>query len=365
MTLFRYLFVRYVFVFSALLGVLGIFSSLVTMVEITAEFSRSNLGFQQILGLTLLRVPGTLYQILPLVVILATVAMLLGLARSSELVVARSAGRSGLVLLMAPALAAFLIGLVAIGAANPIVAATKSRYDEVASRYKAGGRSILSISGDALWLRQGDAEGQVVIRAERSNNQGNEFKDVTFLGLDSDGTPSFRIQADAAELTPAGWAIRDATRWEIEPGIDPQTAMRKAPLMHLDSNLTVDQVRDGFGDPSTNSLWELPSFIKQLQQAGFSARRHQMWMQAELSQPLMLVAMVLVSAAFTMRPQRMGQTGMLVVGAIGLGFGAYFIRNLMSLLGENGQLPIIAAAWGPPVAIVLFAVGIILHMEDG
>jgi lipopolysaccharide export system permease protein len=90
-----------------------------------------------------------------------------------------------------------------------------------------------------------------------------------------------------------------------------------------------------------------------------------MWMQAELSQPLMLVAMVLVSAAFTMRPQRMGQTGMLVVGAIGLGFGAYFIRNLMSLLGENGQLPIIAAAWGPPVAIVLFAVGIILHMEDG
>lgn len=365
MTLFRYLFLRYLVVFSAITAALAIFSALVTMVEVTAEFGRSSPGFQQIIGLSLLRLPGTMYQVLPLIVILATVTMLLGLTRSSELVVARAAGRSGMALLLPPALAAALIGVLAIAVGNPIVAATKSRYDDVSSQYKAGGRSVLSISGDALWLRQGDENGQVVIRAERSNNQGDEFLDVTFLGFDPESAPTFRIQAASAQLTPAGWAIRDATKWQIKPGVDPQTLRSTSPLMHLDSNLTVDQVRDGFGDPSTNSLWELPGFIKQLQQAGFSARRHQMWLQSELSQPLMLVAMVLISAALTMRPQRLGQTGMLVIGAIGLGFAAYFLRNLMSLLGENGQLPIVAAAWGPPVAIILFGMGVLLHMEDG
>jgi len=365
MTLFRYLFLRYLVVFTAITGVLGVFSALVTMVEVTAEFGRSSPGFQQILALSLLRLPGTLYQVMPLIVILATVAMLLGLTRNSELVVARAAGRSGMALLIAPALAAALIGILAIAMGNPIVAATKGRYDEVSARYKSNGRSVLSISGDAIWLRQGDENGQVVIRADRSNNQGDEFLDVTFLGFDPDSAPAFRIQAASAQLTPAGWAIRDATKWLIEPGVDPQSLQSTTALMHLDSNLTLDQVRDGFGDPSTKSLWELPGFIKQLQQAGFSARRHQMWLQTELSQPLMLVAMVLISATLTMRPQRLGQTGMLVVGAIGLGFTAYFLRNLMSLLGENGQLPIIAAAWGPPFAIILFAIGVILHMEDG
>jgi len=35
------------------------------------------------------------------------------------------------------------------------------------------------------------------------------------------------------------------------------------------------------------------------------------------------------------------------------------------VLGENGQIPVMLAARGPPVAATLLALGLLLHQEDG
>jgi len=66
-----------------------------------------------------------------------------------------------------------------------------------------------------------------------------------------------------------------------------------------------------------------------------------------------------------MRHTRQGRTGLMVLLALVMGFGLYFIRNLAQVLGENGQIPIALSAWGPPVAAVLLPLGLLLHWEDG
>ena len=48
-----------------------------------------------------------------------------------------------------------------------------------------------------------------------------------------------------------------------------------------------------------------------------------------------------------------------------LGFGLYFLRNFAQILGENGQLPEIWAAWIPPVAAIGLSLAFLLHTEDG
>ena len=50
---------------------------------------------------------------------------------------------------------------------------------------------------------------------------------------------------------------------------------------------------------------------------------------------------------------------------MGLGFTLYFVRNFAQILGENGQIPILLAAWAPPVAAILLPLGLLLHLEDG
>ena len=75
--------------------------------------------------------------------------------------------------------------------------------------------------------------------------------------------------------------------------------------------------------------------------------------------------MVLIAAAFTMRHARFGKTGVAVLSAIMLGFALYYIRSFVQILGETGQVPVALAAWAPPVASLLLAMGLLLHMEDG
>jgi lipopolysaccharide export system permease protein len=120
-----------------------------------------------------------------------------------------------------------------------------------------------------------------------------------------------------------------------------------------------------FRAPYTVPIYELPGFIAQLNAAGFAALQHRIWLQMQLSNPLMLSAMVLIGAGFTMRHTRFGRTGMMVLAAILLGFGVYFIRDFAEVLGESGQLPAALVAWAPPVAAILLAVGVLLHTEDG
>lgn len=339
---------------------------LIDMVEQIRKFGSTEASFGTLLSLTALNVPETLYRILPLIMILATLALFLGLARSSELVVTRAAGRSALKSLVAPLVVTLIIGIVAVAVINPIVAATSKQYETVAGRLSNEGDSTVSVSREGLWLRQGTQSGQTVIRAERANLDGTVLFDATFLGFDAAGRPSYRIEANVARLVTGAWQIEGAKEWRFDPGaVIPEQNAFTADRMSLASNLTRDQILDSFGTPSAIPIWELPAFIAQLENAGFSARNHRTFFHMELALPVLLISMVLVGAGFTMRHTRMGRTGLMVMLALALGFSLYFIRNFAAILGENGQVPILLAAWGPPIAAVLLPLGLLLHLEDG
>ena len=356
---------RFAMLVLLLMGVLFSLMILIDLIEQTRRFSSFDVSFGQRLGLTLLNAPARLNEILPLILLLATVVLFVGLARTSELVVTRAAGRSAIRALFAPGLVALAIGGFAVAVLNPIVAATSQRYTTVAETYRSGGASALSLSGDGLWLRQGGAQGQTVIRASRANADGSTLYDVTFLAYSPAGGPVRRLEARSAELTSDGWMLSNAKAWPLTAGLNPEANAARHERLIVPTSLTLDRIRETIGSPSGISIWDLSAFIDQLEQAGFSARRHHVWFQSELARPLFLLSMVLIAAAFTMRPQRSGGTGVAVLTAVLLGFGLYFIRSFAQILGENGQIPILFAAWATPVAANLLALGLLLNTEDG
>jgi lipopolysaccharide export system permease protein len=339
--------------------------ALVDLVDQTRRFADRGVSAGGIIELTLLNTPETVQAVLPLIVLLATVGLFVSLARSSELIVTRAAGRSVPVLLIAPLCVAITIGAIATTMLNPIVAGTSKRYTELSQGYRSGGASTLSISEEGLWLRQGTPQGQMVIRAWRSNPEADVLYDVTFLAYAPQGGPIRRIQADSAELRPGEWFLRNVKDWPLTPGINAEGSSTSRQTLVLPSTLTVERIRESFGRPSTISIWNMQDFIRQLDQAGFSTVQHRVWFQAELARPLFLVAMVLIASAFTMRHTRLGGTKIAVLASVLLGFALYFIRSFGLILGENGQIPVLLAAWAPPAASVLLALGPLLHAEEG
>ncbi len=365
MTLDLYFARRFLISFFMIAAIFIVLMMLIDLIDQVRRFQGVSVSFGQLMHLVLLNVPAAMNNILPLLMILSTVTLFVSLARSSELVVTRAIGRSGLRALVPPGLVALLIGLMAVGMLSPIVSATSNRYDVLAQTYRTGGTETVSLSSEGLWLRQGDRSGQTVIHATGYSGASATLYGVTFITFTPSGAPIRRIYADSAQLAGGDWVLSQAKAWPLTPGLNSESASAEHDMLRVPTSLTQERITETLSRTEGVSIWDLPETIRDLENAGFSTTRHRVLFQSELARPLFLVAMVLVASAFTMRHTRFGGTGVAVLTAVLLGFALYFMRNFAQILGENGQLPPALAAWAPAIASLLLALGLLLQAEDG
>ncbi|HZD25388.1 MAG TPA: LPS export ABC transporter permease LptG [Alphaproteobacteria bacterium] len=312
-----------------------------------------------VLQLSLLQLPELGQKVVPFAALFGALHTFTRLTRSHELIVARAAGVSVWQFLMPPVLIAFLIGVFVVTVFNPFAAVMISRYEQLEGHFLEGRTSLLAVSSTGLWLRQGDARSQSVIHARHVSAAGTDLRDViVFLYGDTDEFTG-RIDAKAAHLRRGYWELDDALLTR------PQQPSEHHETYKLPTTLTLEQIQESFASPETLSFWALPRFIRTLEQAGFSAQRHRLYWNAIMATPLLLCAMVLLAATFSLRLTRRGHTGLLLAAGVCTAFVLYFISDVVYALGVAGNLPVALAAWTPAGVSTLLGVASLLHLEDG
>lgn len=347
----------------------AIFSVFVVLVLLAYSFDtiellrrasgRAEIELQTVIGMSLLRLPNLSMKLLPFAALFGGMLALARLTRSQELTVARAAGVS-VWQFLAPAISlAVLIGVFVITIFNPLSAAMLSRYEAIEAKTLRGRASMLAVSTTGLWLREADATGQIVVHALRVAQQGVELRDVILFYFE--GTDRFvkRVDASEAYLRDGYWELRDAVT--SHPG---QAGTFDAEL-RLPTSLTFDRIQESFASPSTVSFWQLPAFIVAMENAGFSAARHRLHYQTLLAVPLLLCAMLLIAASFSLRLTRRGGIGLMLGLGVGVGFLLYFVIELVQPFGLNGTLPVALAAWAPTGICLMLGGSLLFHLEDG
>ena len=366
MTLMRYILKRFL---SNVLKVQLAFLVLIFVidgVEQAQRLSPYDVQGVEVLYLIALRSPQYMMLIFPLVMMLASLSTFVGLARSSELVVMRGAGQSGIRLLFIPVVTTFVIGVMITAMFNPIVAATIRRTDVLLAEYNVGGPSLVSLGSQEIWLRQGTEESQFVIQADRASFNGTILFQVNLFEFTPDGSLVRRIEADTGTLGDGEWLLRNGTEWQFDyEKSESATDTTSFDDLMLQTTLTSQEILEKFASPEAVSIYELPALIVRLKEAGFSDQRQRLFLQAELARPIMLVAMVLIGAGFSMRHARFGQTGLMVLIAVFSAFLLYALQSIAESLGAAFEIPIMLAAWGAPIAGILLTMGLLLHLEDG
>lgn len=366
MTVWRYITMRFLTRVLIVLGLLLGLVLLLTMIDNMSRAAGAGRGTDFALKLTLTQAPATMSKVFPLVFMLASLWTFLGLSRSSELVILRAAGVSALRFLMFPVIAAILIGGVVVTVFNPVVAVTTQAYSALRDEMSRGGSNVLSLSEDALWLRQGGEDGQTVIEARRVSADGLILFGVRMHQFDTDNRLLNRIEARSATLGAGEWILRGVSRWNLAATAGASLgSAEQLPELRIPTDLSQERILDTFASPEAVSIWEMPEFIRSLEHAGFSAQRHRVFYQTELARPALFAAMVLIGAAFALRNIRFGQTGVMILLAIFSGFLLYFFKDLTESLGNAGTVPTVLAAWTPPLIAILLSVTILLHLEDG
>ena len=113
------------------------------------------------------------------------------------------------------------------------------------------------------------------------------MSDGGLLNFNTDGLPLSRIEAQSALLEEGGWSLKNAKLWPLATSDGRPANPERDAVVHqelfLPTTLTEEQIRDSFAEPSAISVWELPAFIQQLENAGFAARAHSVYLQSELA----------------------------------------------------------------------------------
>lgn len=360
-TLFRYIALRAMAGIGALFVILSSLILLVDLIEnmrFAGKVADGDFGFA--LALTVLRVPALTQTLIPFVFLFGSIWMFNQLNRRSEVSVMRSAGLSVWRLLGPAALIAALAGVTIITLIDPISSKMLSYAEQIKSVKTGQDQNLVRVHGDGIWLRQRDGDMQLIINARNFDEERAALERVTVWRFGGESVFLERIDADEAFLSGRTIELHNARLMSIAEQVE-----RRSPVFAIPTALTPSDLRERVAPPETMSLWQLPRFILLADAAGLPTTRYHIRFHDLCATPLKLLAMVLIAAAFSLRPMRMGGALSLLVFSIGAGFLLYMLSEISTAFGESGLAPVALAAWTPAVIATLAAVTALLHLEDG
>ena len=313
-----------------------------------------------VLGLALMQSPSVVLILFPFAVLFGVLSAFMSMNRRGELVAMRAAGVSAWRFILPAAAAIALVGVFVVTALNPGASQLTARFERRQSALLSG---YLIEPPKPVWLRQGDGQTQVIIRARANQGPGVLLKDVTLLvyRTDANGALQFtrRIDAETAQLLPG--ELRLSKAWEARAG-QPATPHQ---TLSLPSTLDADTALARFAPPQAVPFWSLPGLIGRTEAAGFSAVSYRLQFHQLLATPLMYAAMAILAAAFSLRLIRLGGLAALAGAGVGLGFVVFFINQLAGALGRSGVVPPVLVAWSPPLLALLAGCTLLFYTEDG
>jgi lipopolysaccharide export system permease protein len=325
---------------------------------------------------SLLEVPGHLYELLPISVLIGTIYALARMAQSSEFTILRTGGLGpgralGLLAGLGVAFAAltFVIG--------DYVAPPAEREGVLV---KARARGGLAIGRTGAWLKERRSEDGVErnfsINIGAAGDAGS-LRDVRIFEADAAGRLVARIEARAGRVGGDGtWTLSKVTvaRWPVPshagsgaappaapaasgPGTGngaPMVQLQSLPELRWPSTLSPEVVAGAVLPLKTMSTYELWRYGGHLSAQEQDSQRYEIQFWKKALYPFACLVMVALALPFAYLHARAGGVSLKVFGGIMLGISFVLLNNVASHLGMlRDWTPWVAAAMPGLVYLVM------------
>jgi LPS export ABC transporter permease LptG len=343
----RYLLREYVKFLGIGLGVGAVLFLVVDLLQTLDRFLRIKPPFTYILQHFIFRLPGALYDGLPIVVLIATVFLFLSLTRAHELDALKAAGVS-LYRVSVPILVFALMLSVAAGFfQETALPAINARAEEIDSVKIRGNLPRHLQKRNQLWYRSTETRFwrmQLLDPVERSIDQ------LLLLEVNQDFQLVSRLDAKRARWTPTGWELSQGFLRPVVKG----TQMDSTPFERLVVKMPEDiqdftKVQTA---PEIMSFVELRAYVQKLQETGHQAGKYIVELYSKLSFPLVHLIMALVAIPFALISPRSGGRAVGIAIAIVISVGYWLVHYMALAFAKADLLPPFLAAW---TANVVFA----------
>ena len=315
----------------------------------------------------LFEVPGHLYELAPIAVLIGTIYSLARMAQSSEFTILRTGGLGPGRALRLLALLGLAFALLTFVVGDFLAPASKQQGVLLKARTSGG----LAIGGAGAWLK----EHRSTPEGERSysvnvagTGAGGTLLGVRIFEFDADGRLLSRIESAEGRVGTDGsntgssttWQLKDAQRTQWPPARStglPTVAVTRHALLDWPSTLDAKVVAAAVlpdGTMTTLELWRYSAHLSDQEQA---AQGYQIRFWRKALYPLACLVMVALALPFAYMHARAGGISFKVFGGIMLGISFVLLNNLAGHIGMlRGWTPWVSAA-APGLMYLLLSMG--------
>ncbi len=285
---------------------------------------------------TLLEVPGHLYDLSPIAVLIGTIYALSRLAQSSEFTILRTSGLGPGRALMTLAAIGAVFGAVTYVVGDYVVPASERQSVRLKSAFTGG----LRVGGSGAWLKErrmlADGEHSYSINIGGTSATG-ALDDVLIFEFDPEGRLLRRTGAKTAKVDAKGlWTLQDVivTDWpSARPDRDANVKEKHLETLAWDSSLSAAVVAAAvlpLATMTTLDLWRYSEHLSGQEQA---AQRHEIRFWSKALYPLACIVMVALALPFAYMHARAGGVSLKVFGGIMLGISFVLLNKLAGHIG--------------------------------
>ncbi|HRD93782.1 MAG TPA: LPS export ABC transporter permease LptG [Accumulibacter sp.] len=335
-------------VFGAVLLVLLAFLALFAFFDMLGEINNVGQGgyrLQHAFAFVLLRVPGRVYELMPIAVLIGTLYALSTLARHSEITVLRVSGLSSGALLLglfqvagAFAVATFLIG--------EYVAPPAERAANQL-RLKERGRMVGQDLRSGLWVK--DERSFINVRVVLPDTR---LRGIRIYEFDQSARLHSVTEAEAGEyVVPDSWRLTGVVKTILHAE---RSEVQKMPEILWRSALNPDILAVLMVSPDRMSLRHLSTYTRHLSENRQTTNRYDIAFWKKVVYPLAAFVMVALALPFGGTHYRGDGVGLKIFAGVMTGVLFHMLNGLFSNLGAiNSWSPVLSAV--TPSALFLLA----------
>ena len=338
------------FVFAALVSLFA----LLDLIRELKDFGQGSYRLPQILGYVLMSIPGRVYELFPIAVLIGTIFALAQLAANSEYAVIRVSGVS----VRRFALILAQIGLV-LAAVNFLLGefvapATEQAAQRMRVRAKTG--VVASDFRSGLWIRE----------AKSFINVLQPLPDATLAGVriyqfdDDYQLLSISYAERGVYQSDERWLLQNVVRTVFDQG---RTRVEHVAQSHWSSVLSPSILNVLLVDPEQRSARDLYYYVQHLRENRQQSTRYEIALWSKFTYPLAVVVMMVLALPFAHLQRRMGGVGAKVFTGIMLGIFFHLANRLVGYLGLIYEWPVALSALLPAAVFMVLAYGMIALLE--
>ena len=320
------------------------FFDLVDELRSVNRYNAQGYGFGQALIVTALMVPGHLYELLPITVLIGTIFVMARFAQSSEFTIMRTSG-------MGPWQA--LRTLLMLGGFFVVLTFVVGDYvapqcDRLAQTLKMRFTGRLGSGGTGAWLKERQQDHSFAVNVRALTPDG-EMRDVRIFEFDARGHLASHVHAAKARFgqDKASWVLEqvEQSRFHLEDEAHAWVERTQVASLAWPTQIKAEMVSATLRKRERMTTFDLFEYIRHLKANGQTAQRYEIELGRKVFYPLSCLVMVVLALPFAYLHFRSGGISAQVFGGIMAGLSFFLLNNLFSHVGNLQNLsPWIAAA---------------------